>query len=187
MPPETASAIREFVSSDVLKACIASLHEPYFVDLQKELGSLIASILACYCPVTSTPRQVLVSFANIREQDADTTIEYLSRPGLHTRQQRALVLDLLKDLKGVSISEMGKLSKTAGMRAEGSRSSKRSLRSKMAQEFSTSMEHPALLPRDGTSVARRRGDLGWLSYSCLVARQRTGERKGGFANTPCPT
>jgi len=143
IPAETARAIREFISSDVLKACITSLHEPYFVDLQKDLGSLIGCILVYYCPLTATPRDVLVSLPNIKRQDVDMTIDYVSRPGLNSRQQRALVLDLLKDLKGVSISEMGKLNKTAGLRAEGSRANRRSGRTKMAQEF---MAEPVAAP-----------------------------------------
>ena len=36
-----APSIREFISTDVLKACISSLNEPYFVDLQKDLAQLI--------------------------------------------------------------------------------------------------------------------------------------------------
>jgi len=47
--PEAATAIREYIASDVLRACISSFHEPYFVDLQKDLASLIAAILV-YTP-----------------------------------------------------------------------------------------------------------------------------------------
>ncbi len=137
VPQATADAVREFISSDVLKACISSLHEPYFVELQKELGSLIAAIILYYCPLTTTPRDILLTLPNIKQEDVDLTIECISRPGLHTRQQRALVLDLLQDLKGVSISEMGKLNKTAGLGTEGTRSGKKTLRSKMVQEFMT--------------------------------------------------
>ncbi|KAH6890960.1 armadillo-type protein [Thelonectria olida] len=129
----TASAIREYISMDVLKACITSFHEPYFVELQKELAALIATIVVYYTPITSTPRDVLLSLPNINPADLDRLTNYMSKPGAHTRQQRALVLDLLKDLKGVSVSEMGKLPKSSGF---GSSSrSKKSGRSKMAQEF----------------------------------------------------
>ncbi|TPX09622.1 uncharacterized protein E0L32_009223 [Thyridium curvatum] len=137
IPAETASAIREFISSDVLKACIESLHEPYFVDLQKELGSLIAFILVYYAPLSTTPASVLLSLPTIKPEDVRQTIEYVGRPGLHTRQQRAIVLDLLKDLKGVSISEQGRLSKTNGFKGEAGRSAKKTSRSKMAQAFMT--------------------------------------------------
>jgi len=134
---ETASAIREYIASDVLKACITSFHDTYFVDLQKELGSLIASILIHYSPLTPTPRDVLLSLPQMQAHSVDGAIETLRRPGLHTRQQRGLVLELLKDLKGVSVSELGKMNKTAGLKSESLRSSRRSGRSKMAQTFMT--------------------------------------------------
>ncbi|KAL8405067.1 hypothetical protein RB594_009812 [Gaeumannomyces avenae] len=137
IPQETAGAIREFVSSEVLMACITSMHEPYFVDLQKELAALIASILAHYCAFTETPKRVLLSLPGLKEVDVVTAIEYVSRPGLNPRQQRAVVLDLLKDLKGVSVSEMGKLSRAGGFGGESGRGGKKAGRSKMAQEFMT--------------------------------------------------
>jgi exportin-5 len=130
--PSEAHAIREYISSDVLRACISSLHEPYFVDLQKELASLIAAIIVYYSPSTNTPREVLLSLPNVKAPDVDRLNEYISKPGAHSRQQRALVLDLLKDLKGVSIAEMGKIPKSA---AGFGNNYKKGGRSKMAQEF----------------------------------------------------
>ncbi len=138
VPADTSAAVREYLSSEVLKSCIQSLHEPYFVDQHRELGSLIAAILCHYCPLTQTPRQVLLSLPAIKAEDVDFTIEQISYNLMHTRQQRALVLDLLKDLKGVSVAEMGKLSKTGGLRRDTYRPAKKSSqRSKMAQEFMT--------------------------------------------------
>jgi exportin-5 len=122
-----SSSIREFISTDVLKACISSLNEHYFVELQKELAQLIASILICYSPITTTPRQILLSLPGIQEKSVDKCIEYLMRQGVQQRQQRALILDLLRDLKGVSISEQGRITKSA--------STVRKERSKMQQEF----------------------------------------------------
>ncbi|KAH8887112.1 hypothetical protein GQ53DRAFT_333612 [Thozetella sp. PMI_491] len=136
IPDDTCKEIREFIATDVLKAAISSLHDPYFVESQKDLGSLIASILVYYCPLTATPRDVILSLPNIKQPEVDRAIELVSRPGLHGRQQRAVVLDLLKDLKGVSISEMGKLNKSVGVRVDN-RHSRRAPRSKMAQEFMT--------------------------------------------------
>ncbi len=152
IPEETAREIREFISADVLKAAISSLHDPYFVDSQRELGALIAYILAYYAPLTPTPRSILVSLPNIKAEDVDKTIKNVSQPGLHSRQQRALVLELLEDLKGVSISEMGKLTKGLGGAAGASRGSKKSTRSKMVQEFMT----PSATA--GTSGAAGAGD-----------------------------
>lgn len=122
-----SSSIREFISTDVLKSCISSLNEPYFVDLQKDLAQLIASILIYYSPVTATPRQILLSLPGIQQTSVDKCIEYIVRQGMQQRQQRALVLDLLRDLKGVSISEQGRITKTASVA--------RKERSKMQQEF----------------------------------------------------
>lgn len=122
-----SASIREFISTDVLKACISSLNEPYFVDLQKELAQLIASILTYYSPLTTTPRQILLSLPGIDEPSVDKCIDYIMRQGMQQRQQRALVLDLLRDIKGVSISEQGRITKTA--------SAVRKERSKMQQEF----------------------------------------------------
>ncbi|KAI9147868.1 Armadillo-type fold domain containing [Paramyrothecium foliicola] len=133
VPAEISAAIREYISTDVLKACITSFHEPYFVEVQKELASLIAAVVVHYSPVTTTPRDVLLSLPNVNPAGLDRLAAYIPKPHMHTRQQRAIVLDLLKDLKGVSISEMGKLPKSSGFGGAGR--SKKSTRSKMAQEF----------------------------------------------------
>ncbi|RCI11430.1 hypothetical protein L249_7520 [Ophiocordyceps polyrhachis-furcata BCC 54312] len=126
---ELASAIREYMSSAVLKACVTSFHEPYFVEVQKELASLIAAILVYYGPLTATPRNVLLSLPNVSATELDRLSTYMANPGMHTRQQRALVLQLLHDIKGVSVSEMGKMAKNGGGNG------KRPTRSKMAQDF----------------------------------------------------
>ncbi|QPG93827.1 hypothetical protein C2857_002907 [Epichloe festucae Fl1] len=152
---EMASVIREYIASDVLKACLTSFHEPYFVEVQKELASLVATIVVYYSPVTTTPRDVLLSLPNVNSAELDRLAPYMVCPDSHTRQQRAIVLEVLKDLKGVSVSEMGKLAKTAGF---GSSSrNKKSSRSKMAQGFmSTSTGAEAGTTRgNGVPGARR--------------------------------
>lgn len=127
LPADVVPMIREYIASDVLKACITSLHEPYFVDLQKDLAALIAAIIAYYSRLTSTATDLLLSLPGVSEEGLQKFAPFMAKPGSHSRQQRALVLELLRDVKGVSISEMGKVS--GGARA------KRSGRSKMAQEF----------------------------------------------------
>ena len=122
-----SSSIREFISTEVLQACILSIHEPYFVDLQKDLAQLIATILINYSPITNTPKQILLSLDRIQPAAVDKCIDYIMHQGVPPRQQRALVLDLLRDLKGVSISEQFRISKPA--------SDVRKERSKMQQEF----------------------------------------------------
>jgi exportin-5 len=139
------SPIREFISSEVLKACITSLHEPYFVDSHKELAQLIVSILVYYSSLTETPKQVLLSLPGMHENSVDKCVDYISRPGMAPKQQRAFVLDLLKDLKGVSISEQGRI--TISARAV------RKDRSKMQMEFMKVEQEPPKSPDLGGVAA----------------------------------
>ncbi|KAI9376280.1 armadillo-type protein [Aspergillus egyptiacus] len=105
---QTVVTIREFISSEVLKACITSVHEPYFVDMQKDLAQLIASIWVLYGASTPTPKAVILSLPGMTEQQVASTEAALVR-STSARQQRALVLDLLEGLRGVSIAEQGKI------------------------------------------------------------------------------
>lgn len=146
IPDDTARAVREFISTDVLKACITSLHEHHFVDLQRELGNVMAAIIANYSPATQTPREILCSLGNLKQEDVDACISNITRASTNPRQQRGHILDLLKDLKGVSISEMGKLQKNSDMSGSKKKSSNRS---KMAQEFMTAP------PSNGREGAKR--------------------------------
>lgn len=122
-----SSSIREYISTEVLKAAISSLHEPYFVDVQKDLAHLIASIVINYAPLTTTPKQILLSLPGVEEKAVNKCIDTLGQKGIQYRQQRALVLDLLRDLKGISISEQGRMSKSASV--------VRKERSKMQEAF----------------------------------------------------
>ncbi|KAL8695366.1 MAG: hypothetical protein Q9218_000125 [Villophora microphyllina] len=103
--------VREFLSTEALKACITSLHDPYFVDLQKDLAQLIANILITYTPRTDTPKQILLSLPSMPPEKLDRAIQKLYKAHQNTRQQRAIILDLLEGLRGVSISEQGKIAK----------------------------------------------------------------------------
>ncbi|KAI9820881.1 MAG: hypothetical protein M1832_003514 [Thelocarpon impressellum] len=123
----TDQAIREHISSAVLKEAITSLHDGYFVELQKDLAQLIATVYLTYAPLTRTPHQILLSLPTITETRLDAMASRLfAQPS--TRLQRALVLDLLDGLRGVSVSEQGKLAPpdaTAG-RKGGTRERERS-------------------------------------------------------------
>ena len=110
-PSEVASEVREFISTEVLKACITSLHDPYFVDLQKDLAQLIASIVLAYTPRTDTPKQILESLPSISGERIQRFLDQIQRSQQSCRQQRALVLSLLDGLRGIHISEQGKLSR----------------------------------------------------------------------------
>jgi exportin-5 len=102
--------IREFICNEVLKASITSLHEDYFVELQRELAQLIATIFILYSPHSNTPRQILLSLPGIEERKFDQVAKQLLSVN-SGRQQRALVLDLLQGLRGQSITEQGQIAK----------------------------------------------------------------------------
>ncbi|RAL10804.1 karyopherin MSN5 [Aspergillus homomorphus CBS 101889] len=125
----TTITIREFISSEVLKACITSVHEPYFVDMQKDLAQLIASIWVLYGSSSPTPRAVIMSLPGMTEQRVANAEAALVR-STAARQQRALILDLLESLRGVSIAEQGKIL--------GSREERRKARSALQERYMTS-------------------------------------------------
>lgn len=134
----TASAIREFIATEVLKAAITSLHDGYFVDVQKDLAALIGTIWVAYGlpthvlarepgqdgvngqsahpaydrpPHTQSVRNLFLSLPGMTEQRVDGVAAKLATTGGaggHQRTQRALVLGLMEGLRGVRISELGK-------------------------------------------------------------------------------
>ncbi|KAF6219395.1 hypothetical protein HO133_005221 [Letharia lupina] len=103
--------VREFISTEVLKACITSLHDPYFVELQKDFAQLIASILISYTPRTERPKEILLSLPEMAPEKLDRATRHLFRAQQNTRQQRAIILDLLEGFRGIAIHEQGKLPK----------------------------------------------------------------------------
>ncbi|MCJ1285753.1 hypothetical protein MMC26_005094 [Xylographa opegraphella] len=112
-----AAPVREFLASDVLKACIESLHDPYFVDVQSDLALLIAGILATYAKQTPTPRLILLSLPGMTVQGVDATLGKLREHG-DSKRRGAVVLKLLEGLRGVSVSEMGKRPRATRARGE---------------------------------------------------------------------
>lgn len=137
-PSDVANEVREFISIEVLKACITSLHDPYFVDLQKDLASLIGSIIFTYLPRTQTPQQILLSLPSMTTEKVDRAVKEIYNAANNPRHQRALVLNLLEDLRSVSISEQGKIPKA----------DPRKLRSEMQQKYMTAdMDIEAKEPR----------------------------------------
>ena len=108
-PDDVAGEVREFISTEVLKACITSVHDQYFVDLQKDLAQLIGTIVWVYMPRTDTPQKVLLSLPSMTTEKVDGAIQQICKAANNQRHQRALVLKLLEGLRGVSISEQGKV------------------------------------------------------------------------------
>ncbi|KAI4193844.1 MAG: hypothetical protein LQ346_003811 [Caloplaca aetnensis] len=108
---EIDTEVREFISTEVLKACITSLHDSYFVDLHKDLAGLIANILLHYVPKSDTPKQILLSLPSMSPEKIEHAIQQLYKAHLNIRTQRSIVLILLESLRGVSVSEQGRIAK----------------------------------------------------------------------------
>lgn len=102
------SPIRDYFCNDILKSAITSLHEPYFVDCQKELASLIAGIIHLDADV---PRAIILSLPGMGDEfRLDRRLAKLRAANKSDeRMQRSLVLDLLSSIKGVSIHEQGRI------------------------------------------------------------------------------
>ncbi|KAJ5306200.1 hypothetical protein PENANT_c024G03864 [Penicillium antarcticum] len=124
----TTATIREFICTEVLQACITSVHESYFVDMQKDLAQLIASIWVLYGFCSETPRAVFLSLPGITEEKVASTEATLHRC-TSPRQQRALILELLEPLRGISVAEQGKIL--------GSREERRKARSALQERYMT--------------------------------------------------
>lgn len=101
--------VREFISTEVLKACITSLNDPYFVDMQKDFAQLIASVFTSYSSRTHTPKQVVLELPGMTEEAVDRAIRHMYRGQNNPRQQRATVLQWLAAYRGLTIDEQGKL------------------------------------------------------------------------------
>jgi exportin-5 len=102
------SPIRDYFCNEVLKNAITSLHEPYFVDCQKDLASLIAAIIHLD---EDMPRAILLSLPGMGDEyRVDRRLAKLRGANRSDdRLQRSIVLDLLSSVRGVSIHEQGKI------------------------------------------------------------------------------
>jgi exportin-5 len=100
--------IRDFFCDQILKNAITALHDPYYVDCQKDLASLIGTI----CQLEdSKPREILLSLPGMGDIDrVDRKLHRLRTASRNDdRLQRSVVLDLLSSVRGVSIYEQGKI------------------------------------------------------------------------------
>ena len=143
--------IREFISTEVFKAAITSLHDPYFVDTQGDLAHLIASIIKRYTPMTDTPRQLLLSLPGLDQQLVDTALHKILKTETNSKQQRAIVLKLLEGLRGISISEQGRFPKPAPPKKA---------RTAMQEKYATANDNDA---HETTNRRRSSPDLGGIS------------------------
>ncbi|MCJ1307753.1 hypothetical protein MMC25_001401 [Agyrium rufum] len=101
--------VREFLSAEVLKACITSIHDPYFVDAQSDLAALVVAIIVHFNTRSATPRQILESLPDIGAEKVNGLMSDIDECRGNERQQKAAVLRFLEGLRGVSIGEQGRL------------------------------------------------------------------------------
>ncbi|KAE9981484.1 hypothetical protein BLS_007313 [Venturia inaequalis] len=102
------SDFQVYICDNVLKAAIQSFNEPYFVDAQKNLASLIAQIISMDATEKGVPRSILLSLPGLGENKVDKVIAKV-RSSKSAQQGGNAVLSLLSGLRGVSIHELGKM------------------------------------------------------------------------------
>jgi exportin-5 len=123
---ETATAVREFLSTETLKAAITSLNDGYFAEQQRDIAALIATIwssfgLTTHIPATDTQpayerppftnaaRNIILSLPGLTEERVDAAAKQLTSVRGHHRHERAVILGLLEGFRGVRLSELGKI------------------------------------------------------------------------------
>ncbi|KIX00922.1 uncharacterized protein Z518_09987 [Rhinocladiella mackenziei CBS 650.93] len=116
-----ATAVREYISTEILKTAITCLNDGYFADHQAHYAQLIATIWLWYglvsasgpggTPWTTTPRDVILSLPGMTETKVDQAAAQLIQEGLPGRSKRlrAIILSLLEGVRGVRVSELGKI------------------------------------------------------------------------------
>ena len=130
LPSDQAAVVREYISTEMLKSAITCLHNGYFADQQQYYAQLIATIWLSYglpmhvpaaegAPahdrpaLTSTPRDVILSLPGMTEGNVDKASEQLLKEGTsggsRSKKLRAIILTLLEGVRGVRISELGKI------------------------------------------------------------------------------
>lgn len=125
---QDAAAVREFISTEMLKAAISSLNDGYFADYQTHLSILIAIIwISLGLPAhiaatetkpahdrpawTDTPRNILLSIPGIDPSQVDRAGSQLAQVTLAGKQKvmKAVILKLLENVRGIRVSELGKI------------------------------------------------------------------------------
>jgi exportin-5 len=126
---EAAASVREYISQDTMKAAIVALNDGYYADYQQYYAQLVGAIWLSYGlpahipptdtqpghdrgPLTMTPRNLLLSLPGMTEQKIDAAAQrLLAEGGMYAKSKkvRAVMLGLLEGVRGVRISELGKI------------------------------------------------------------------------------
>lgn len=122
------ASAREYISSEMMKSAITAFNDGYFADYQQYYAQLIATIWLAYGlsthipstpdqpaherpPLTTTPRDLLLSLPNMAEAKVDSAAQKLLKEGMAAKSKRlrAIIMNLLDDVKGVRMSDLGKI------------------------------------------------------------------------------
>ncbi|KIY02972.1 uncharacterized protein Z520_01437 [Fonsecaea multimorphosa CBS 102226] len=126
---QEAAAVREYISTEMLKTAITCLNDGYFADHQVYYAQLIATIWLSYGlpshvpatdttpaherpPLTSTPQDVILSLPGMTEAKVSHASGLLLKEasvGNRSKRLRAIILALLEGVRGVRVSELGKI------------------------------------------------------------------------------
>jgi exportin-5 len=104
---EHAGPPHEYLCNDILKSVITSLHEPYYVDLQKDLAGFIVRIIHVDAELSAKVISSLPGLSQQPEKVMNAITRVRASPS--EKVARAVVLDLLEQIRGVSIHEMGRI------------------------------------------------------------------------------
>lgn len=106
---EIGAATREYLCTEVLRATISSFHDQRFIDVQRDLVTLIVTLYLLYSAQSPSPRAILLSLPGVTDAKlADVHKAIFAATAV--RQSRALMSNLLEGVRGMSISEQGQIS-----------------------------------------------------------------------------
>ncbi|PSK50357.1 hypothetical protein B9Z65_301 [Elsinoe australis] len=114
---QTAAIVQEYMETTCLQAAVTSLNEQYFVDIQKDLASLIAAIIHKYTPSSDRAVGFLLAIPGLNTQRVQVAVSRIVS-SQKEREQRAVVLELLEGIRGVRMSEVGKIGIGGNSRTE---------------------------------------------------------------------
>jgi exportin-5 len=149
--------VHAFIVSDLLKAAITSLHEPYFVDQQRDLAALIVAI------VHLDPAAAADIFGSLPGLSAQpdkvrNAVERVVACGPASKTARAVVLDLLEQIRGVSIHEMGRIGGPI-RKSKGTQRLLQQLEMQMDQQGQARIERGGSPGLDGVASLLGGGDI----------------------------
>jgi exportin-5 len=177
---DAAASVREYISTEMLKAAITALNDSHFADIQQYYAQLIAYIWIAYGlpthvaqtesqpaherpPLTHTPQNVLLGLPNMDQASVESAAARLMKEGASgkSKKLRAVILHLLEGVRGVRISDLGKID----TRAQQSR-----ILEKYKQRESLGMQGVE------AKADPEQGDLGPIGLAELEATFGTGQQ-----------